>query len=236
MLVLATWKSERGASLGDVEQLVGSQTFVSTIRSFLGLRRCRLYMIALLFCWAFSPLGSQAALRCLTTELRSSVTQSLVTYSNLNFGFLTNNYYADAWETVGFLITSVYRSSIMARQSGLQYSNGSSANFTSAFSRLGTPSDVLESITSDLWGNVLVPKLELLPAFNPEKSNEWIEVPYTSQVVNYSSLVGIPLREYVDGEQVLRSSGNLTVTMNASYLNLKVSPCSCLGVYADHNE
>ena len=80
----------------------------------------------------------------------------------------------------GTAMITTYGATIISPGAALQYSNGSSDNFTTTLSSLGSKTDILRSSSVDIWGNVRIPKLEVLPAFDVKNSQAWVEVPYTS--------------------------------------------------------
>ena len=73
--VHAHFKVERGATMGSLEQLMGSQTVGSTAKSVDMMRAFGLYSLVLIPIWAFSSLGSQVSFRgvYLTLELATGV-------------------------------------------------------------------------------------------------------------------------------------------------------------------
>ena len=104
----------------------------------------------------------------------------------------------------------------MQSDSGLQYSNGSSDGFDTLFQQLGGADTVLKSSTQDIWGNVRIPVLQLLPSFDPNDTNKWVSVPHQEQLISYESLIGIPFRiSSLNG-------GNASFSINSTYFRFDV--------------
>ena len=82
MVKLASWKLERGASLGLLERLMGSRAVGGAIATQFRLYSLSLVAIVLVFLWLLSPLGSQAVLRILSRSTESRSSSGNVTYIN----------------------------------------------------------------------------------------------------------------------------------------------------------
>src|SRR5690349_5066834 len=80
---LATWKLERGTTLGLLESLIGSRTVGGTILTQIRLWPLTFLGLGLILIWLMSPMGSQAALRMLVIENENVESSSNITYSNL---------------------------------------------------------------------------------------------------------------------------------------------------------
>ncbi|KAB8219300.1 hypothetical protein BDV33DRAFT_231715 [Aspergillus novoparasiticus] len=79
---LATWKLERGVSVGVLEQIFGSSTFFNTVITQVSLRSINPLGFVLIILWCISPLGSQSILRMLHTK-PTTITRSIdLTYGN----------------------------------------------------------------------------------------------------------------------------------------------------------
>ncbi|KAL2074332.1 hypothetical protein VTL71DRAFT_8110 [Oculimacula yallundae] len=81
---LARWRLERGATMGLLEQLIGSRTVGGVIITHFNLRIFNMLDASLLFVWAFSPLGSQSVLRILESGFKEQITNSSVVYYDTN--------------------------------------------------------------------------------------------------------------------------------------------------------
>lgn len=79
---LATWKLERGVSVGVLEQLFGSSTFFNTVITQVSVRSIKLLAFILIILWCISPLGSQSILRMLHTKPTTITRPIDITYGN----------------------------------------------------------------------------------------------------------------------------------------------------------
>lgn len=160
----ATWKLEQGATLGLLEQLMGSRTVASTILTATHLRSFNLCGLGLILLWSLSPIGSQAVLHILDAPLRPVSTVTNAGYFNLR----QQSYAAPAatFKTQWF--------------SGFSILLGAS---------LTAPNAVKEG-TMDLWGN---PKIPMLSSDATPDSTGWVQIAQSSSAPLYSSLFGIPL-------------------------------------------
>jgi hypothetical protein len=59
----ALWKAEKGATIGEIEQLHASISLTSTLKAIWSLRRFSLTGVGLIFVWSWYYIGSQAATR-----------------------------------------------------------------------------------------------------------------------------------------------------------------------------
>ncbi|KAJ4168983.1 hypothetical protein NW754_010915 [Fusarium falciforme] len=96
----------------------------------------------------------------------------------------------------------------------LSHANGSSDSFDSAVQSLGGRWQAARIVQQDLWRNVRVPFLELLPHYDSDRPQAWVEVP-TDRVVSYASFIGIPIR----GGSTSRA-GNSTMIVRSHYMTL----------------
>lgn len=160
----ATWQLEKGVSIGFLEQIMQSRTFFSAVTTQLALRAVNATAVILLCAWTFSPLGSQACLRLISTRVEYSSSSSLVSHLDT----VSDQVFAGS-SSVSSLLTSLkptYVSTILSP-------------------------GAIKNSSMDLWGNVRIPWLredlekdeagwaDLTKSRNSEKS--------------YSSLIGIPV-------------------------------------------
>lgn len=83
---------------------------------------------------------------------------------------------------------------------------------------MGGEKSVAVQAATDNWGNVRIPNLKYLSNYHPDDPHAWIDTPWDTQVLNYSSLVG----DRIDG--VDRAfTGNTTFTILSSYQDFNVS-------------
>lgn len=95
--------------------------------------------------------------------------------------------------------------------------NESSPKFSEGIERLGGLAEVIEASKTDIWGNVRMPYLELLPGYKRGSPYDWVDLP-TDHIPAYESLAGIPVRGLPLGD-----IGNLSFRVSAVYAALKVS-------------
>jgi hypothetical protein len=161
---IATWKLERGTSLGSLEQIMGSVALGSTIITQFLLRRPNILALLLLATWSLSPIGSQSSLQILTIGLKPVVSNLTVPYFNTDSppGFAE----ADFWN--GPSLNALFASSLMA------------------------PASIRNS-SMDLWANTKIPDISRLSnnRILSENSTGWTNVPQTGDIP-WSSVLGIP--------------------------------------------
>jgi hypothetical protein len=175
--------------------------------------------LLLLALWSLSPVGGQASLRALTLEIRVVTNTTEVSYQTSDTTLVMSQTATsgdDALTTEENLIITMYGSAQMLSDSGLQYSNGSSDGFDTLLQQLGSADTVLKSSTQDIWGNIRIPVLQLLPGFDPNATNKWVSVPHQEQLISYESLIGIPFRlSSLNG-------GNASFSINSTYFRFDV--------------
>jgi len=164
--MLASWKLERGTTLGSLEQLLASRSLVGALQTMWSLRVLNIMGAVLVALAIISPLGGQSSLQMLRMEDIPTVSQPHVAY--LNTGkesyseFFSGTYYHFALATMN----TMYSSSITA------------------------PASVKNS-TVDLWGNVKIPYLSRLGS--PVEQDGWQNATLEADFRKYSSLIGIPV-------------------------------------------
>jgi hypothetical protein len=167
---MASYLALKGTRLINLERLLGSMSIVNTIwtQYKLGLFNLNVISFLLILLWSFSPLGGQAILRIVSTEIGFTNGTTPLAYFNTSFStgnvsYLNNN----AALLMQFTdVRSIYGSAVIS------------------------PSYIQES-SMDQFGNVKIPMIESLDSSSADKDG-WIPVP-TDNVV-YSSLIGSPLR------------------------------------------
>ncbi|RSM06854.1 hypothetical protein CEP52_005528 [Fusarium oligoseptatum] len=160
----ATWRLQNGTRIGLIEQLVGSHTVAEAFFTQYRLRAVNILAIAILLLWCLSPLGSQAALRAISTTqaFRNST-------SNLT------------------VLETFSRFTILATENNLSYARRmlippAVASMLSA--------RLLQDRNQDIWGNIRVPLIERLT--DDISDTSWINVSNITEL-DYSSLVGVPV-------------------------------------------
>jgi hypothetical protein len=192
---VARWKLEKGATLGSLEQLLGSRTFGGTLITQLHLPAFNFLGLGLVLIWAFSPLGAQSVLRILESPLEGQFSAASVQYQDLT------------------------KSTELARTSFV--SAGTAKAGRAKFKYLGTmfstllqvPTDV-QVDTMDLWGNVRIPRLadDVVAAADGTTSDEWRDIVWSDNVERFASLAGIPIGNI--------PVGNGTLEVEAAYIDL----------------
>ncbi|KAI1304465.1 hypothetical protein F5Y03DRAFT_170339 [Xylaria venustula] len=130
---IATWKLQRGTTIGRVEQLLGSHTIVGSIVTQIELRTFGLVAIIIVVLWSLSPLGSQAALRIAHVETKIVESQHTIKMLNPDSIYVTGEYSSDLQ---GSLPMSLFSNALVS-------------------------STVLEGKTQDAWGGLRIPMIEV---------------------------------------------------------------------------
>ena len=126
---------QQGTTIGQVEQLLGSNTISGAIFTQIKLRALNLTAIGIILLWVLSPLGSQAVLRVVYTDrvsLASTIPMKVIG-SFTPYQFLNGDGFAQASVTLIPSLTAL----ILAGQ-------------------------LLSSRNQDLWSNIRVPRIDSL--------------------------------------------------------------------------
>lgn len=228
---LALHGAEKGSSLASLEILLTSQTTVAAFKNLFMLRHIRIWTISVALLWCLSPLGGQAAVRSLHLEPNSEVSEVPALYymgsniSDYNFFFnSTTSGIAGVFTGASAQNSLIadYRSAILASFSRpdilVSHANGSSDGFDDAIASVGGAIQAARLGQRDLWRNVRIPFLELLPGYNADDPSSWVPVS-SDMVVPYASLIGIPIRG-----GTFNRPGNSTLTVQAHYQTLSCKP------------
>ncbi|KAI0972778.1 hypothetical protein F4678DRAFT_52068 [Xylaria arbuscula] len=130
---IATWKLQRGTTIGRVEQLLGSHTIVGSIVTQIELRTFGLVAIIIVVLWSLSPLGSQASLRIARVETKIIQSQHPITMLNPDSIYTTGEFTGDLQ---GSLPMSLFSNALVS-------------------------STVLAGKTQDAWGGLRIPMIEV---------------------------------------------------------------------------
>jgi len=161
---LATWRLQNGIRLGHLEQIMQSRTVFAALTTMVSFRALNLTALVLFFAWAFSPLGSQASLRLVSTGTLFTEDASLVSYVDT----VTNNIF-ESVSGVSSLLTSLKPSYVSAV--------------------LGPSS--LKASSMDLYGN---PRIPWLRTDVEKDKNGWQDLSKVNLTEgSYSSLVGVSI-------------------------------------------
>lgn len=168
---------------------MASQTVWGTFESQWLMQRLTVVGAHLLLLWTLSPIGGQASLRLLGNDVAAVWDTTKVRYLETGPGS-TSKFLSAADSSLFSAIDSTYVSSLLAPEN-------------------------VKLASQDTWGNVKIPRLELLNTSlgNPEG---WITVPPTTKAEQYSSLAGLPIVG-------LPSDGDSTFKIESSYLSLQCS-------------
>lgn len=211
--------SDTNATLQVLEQLQGSQSVAGTLRSFWSLRSVSLLNVSLTCIWAFSFLGSRASLRSVYMAGGSVQTNRTYSYANYSLTSEMNDSLfisSSGWSSLGAMIIAIFTSTMISRDATTQYVNGTQG-FANLLKSLGNNDSASLLITSDPWRNPRIPRLQSLSGFSLADPYKWIDVPYDTQIVDYASLIGTPIRGPSPSD-----TGNSTFMLTTSYTNFDV--------------
>ncbi|CAI7651533.1 unnamed protein product [Penicillium manginii] len=137
MKSIAAWRvqTNRGATIGFLQQCLGSQTISSAFLTQIRLRALNLFAVFTLILWCLSPLGSQASLRVI-----SIVPSYPFTVTNLTTVNTFTEYQYSYAEAAGLAKVSVANPVIASMVS----------------------STLLKNRNQDLWGNIRFPVIKTL--------------------------------------------------------------------------
>ncbi|KAG5777685.1 hypothetical protein H9Q73_008642 [Fusarium xylarioides] len=222
---LALHSAERGSRLGLLEFLLSSQTTFAALKNLVLRQHLSIWTIGIGVLWCLSPLGGQAAVRSLHPRPNSTTHDiRAMHYLRSNVSDIVRFYQGnEAGEDAGALwggsgqstLISGMRSIVVASFSSpdilVSHGNGSSVDFVEVAYSIDGADGVGRLGRRDLWQNVRIPYLQLLPEYNPEKPHDWITVP-SDWAVPWVSLVGIPIR---GGSTI--GAGNSTMVVQSHY-------------------
>ncbi|KAM0719469.1 hypothetical protein Q7P37_005374 [Cladosporium fusiforme] len=147
-----------------LEQLNGCQSLFSAIERQILLRCANAIGIGIIFLWALSPLGGQAALRSLVEVPRVARSTADVRYAPIVMANHTKLQSASGAVRGALSYGPIYLAALMATQTD-------------------------ERFPMDIWGNVRIPAIDTLPSTD----DDYYAVDHAGSV-EYSSLLGLPLR------------------------------------------
>ncbi|KAM5347665.1 hypothetical protein ACJ41O_007489 [Fusarium nematophilum] len=196
-------------------------------KNLVTIRHMQVWTLGVALLWCPSHLGGQAAVRSLSLQPSSIRLETPALYyhggnvSDLNM-FYSSSIDTDTGTFAGAsganTLISDMRSSIVSLffTPGVlaSHSNGSSDKFEAVIETLGGRQQAVQVGQRDLWRNVRIPFMELLPDYDPEDPMSWLSVP-SDMVVPYASLIGIPIR----GGSFNRT-GNSTLVIQSHYQTL----------------
>ena len=177
--------------------------------------------VLLMAIWLFSPLGSQAFLRVLSTEIPTAINEGNVSYVDPGP--------PEFWDDVGpFCCASgfnedlkttsaLYSANVFRPDIGTQYNSGDLEQYDRIILSLGGPQRAAQDLAVDAWGNIRIPAIHHLAGYK-EGLSDWIDIPQDSGVLNYSSLIGFIYRGIPSDFE-----GNTSMLVNQSYHKFSVS-------------
>lgn len=169
MYEVARWKLEQGATLGTLEQLLGSQTVGSTVLTHAKLCVMNPLGAGLFFIWIFSPLGGQSLLRVLGSRLESVVQNSTIVHFHSDAAPILPPLKPQS--EIGY---SIYDELI--RCLGICHS------------ALLIAPPTIKTDSMDLWGNVKIPFLS-----EETNNHSWSQVSWSPDPEHFSSFAGYPV-------------------------------------------
>ncbi|CAK7216074.1 hypothetical protein SCUCBS95973_002681 [Sporothrix curviconia] len=189
-IVSYSLQTGQGATIGMVEQLLGSQSIYRAVATQIRMHALNPLGVLLIVLWSLSPLGGQASLRVISIEpfypKSNTSVQAINTFQQFIYGNAAN--LAVARMTVA--------SPLIAGMTG---------------------ASILSVRNQDLWGNVRFPAIEMLEATAKATGNTssivdgWYVVPENTNLT-YGSLVGTPVGN-------LSANGNTSFTLSGAYMS-----------------
>lgn len=194
MKTYALWCAGRGAELGKLELLQGSQALLATVERAIMVRGPPAVGLIVVLLWMLSPLGGQSSLRVLGTATRASVNTSQIFYLN----------------TTGTVVQAgAFGETVRYDWQGASMRAILSASMLSPGRTKG----------SDTWGNIRVPFLHRVSSYETAApstrgdAEAWYEFSEQDYSEPYTSLTGV----VVNG---LSLGVNTNFTMVTTHLNL----------------
>ncbi|KAI8711696.1 hypothetical protein NCS52_01433900 [Fusarium sp. LHS14.1] len=169
MYQVSRWMLERGATMGTLEQLMGSRTMGAAFLTQVELGAFNILGLALVFVWIWSPLGGQALLRMLSSRTETIITPSSIVHFDTDAAPQFASWYQDSASNNG-RVRNMF------------------AVLDSTYSTALLSPDSIRNDTQDIRGNV---KLPFLPSYGDIDNTGWQQVP--SSPFQYSAMVGVPI-------------------------------------------
>ncbi|KAF4468109.1 hypothetical protein FALBO_5009 [Fusarium albosuccineum] len=208
---LALHSAERGSRLGSLEFLLSSQTTFAALKNLVMMQHLNIWTIGIGVLWCLGPLGGQAAVRSLHLQPNSTTTEIRAMH------YLKSNV-SD--------IVRFYQGNQPGDDAGALWGG---LDFNIIVHNFGGQDQVARLGRQDLWQNVRIPYLQLLPGYDAEKPYDWVSVP-SDQALPYVSLVGIPIR----GPES-HGVGNFTLNPNGAKPNIFIDIVNSSRTMTDHN-
>lgn len=175
--------------------------------------------VALLLLWAFNPLGSQASFRAVyLQDVNDHGTGSITFYDpRLSLQMNLTGWTSHMGRTKPTL-RAQYEALLYDVIASTQYADPNNFTYNDTIAKLGGPQVAGIQSAMDIWGNIRIPHLEYLANYDPSGPIDWVSVPWTEAVQNYSSLAG----DRFEGVDRAITS-NTTFNITSSYQTFDVS-------------
>ncbi|KAG9557821.1 hypothetical protein KCU71_g10615, partial [Aureobasidium melanogenum] len=176
---IAFWKLQRGSKIGTLDRVLGSMTIVQTIFTQVQMRSLSLLSLLLIAIWSLSPLGGQASLRIVGSNLQANDTTRQLQYVNTSSNVL-NGIYAGADTASQFVpVNALFGAALVGASSS-------------------------SSSSVDAWGNMKIPWIENLDPLMADAEG-WYSIPQLNSTDGYTSLIGLPLSMIPDASNLTTS-------------------------------
>ncbi|KAH7004906.1 hypothetical protein EDB82DRAFT_488276, partial [Fusarium venenatum] len=181
------------------------------------------WVVVVLSVWSLSPLGGQAALRSLHRQQNPLWMETRAAYYLGNNRSEIYQYYRDGASVffgasaAASLISNmrtILSASFSKQDTLVSHANSSSPYYNSTIADIGGQWEASRSGRRDLWRNVRIPFIELLPEYRSDNPHAWVPVP-EDEIVPYTSLIGLPIR---NGS--FEGTGNSTMIVDFHYMVL----------------
>ncbi|KAF2823692.1 hypothetical protein CC86DRAFT_408718 [Ophiobolus disseminans] len=218
----ADWRIERGVTIMDLEQLLGSLTMAGSIITIFRWSLLRTASVVFIFLWAFNPLGSQASFRLAYLHSAAGFRQGVITFVNPDVTKAPRQIMFDT--TLGTnraqpTVQALYATAIYDIMSRTQNVDNTTTEYASLISALGGQEAAGAQAAMDIWGNLRIPNLEYLGNYDSKHAHEWHVVPWKESIQTYTSLIGDMFSGVERG-----SNGITTFNLSSSYQSFNCSP------------
>ncbi|WQF79275.1 hypothetical protein CDEST_04289 [Colletotrichum destructivum] len=190
---VASWRiqASQGATLGSLEQCLGSQTISRAFTTQINLRTYNLLGLSIVALWCLSPLGSQASLRVISVISKSEIDLRMLSTVD-TFGGFQEIYTQSAYTARGRVVQTTVPSAVVTSLMAAKF---------------------LKSRNQDIWGNVRLPAIQNLErSSKSDGESGWIDLS-GDDPIEYASLIGTPVAN-------LATHGNTSFVLPGSYLTL----------------
>lgn len=209
--------------------------------------------------WAFSPVGSQSALRCIEVEPIDKPVDSIIQFQSPDIAYQSNSSGLGSVAVDDSFIRALFSSSVYTSDAGLEYPNLN----ISSIDNLATLYyvQVENGTLTDSWNNMRIPKLESVQQYTEEyaaytnrslgelyhdlhdlgfETGWWPVIPNATAMDSdimgdfippYASLIGVPTR--LADTNTSYGQANLTAIVQASYHDFRCQEWLILSLNED---